>query len=161
MKILYNTATATATTHPYPRQDELPVVGLSPDYEVFDLVETPVPIPDSEDEYAMELPAVVDTTAKTVTRVWQLVRRTVPPVSVTMRSFRRALGPARFAELMSFVSAIPDPVQRFEAETYIQHSPTVVRNHPLVAQIAAELDKPDDEIDAVFAAAQQLDQATT
>jgi hypothetical protein len=81
-----------------------------------------------------------------------------PPV-VTMRSFRLALGRTRYIELMAFVGAIQDAEQKYQAQTYIEYSATVDRNHPMVLQYAAALVKSDAEVDAVFATAQQLDLA--
>lgn len=80
-----------------------------------------------------------------------------PPVVVTMRSFRLALGRTRYIELMAFVGAIPDAEEKFQAQTFIEYSATVARNHPMVTQFAAALNKSGTEVDAVFAAAQQLD----
>jgi hypothetical protein len=76
-----------------------------------------------------------------------------------MRSFRLALGRTRYIELMAFVGAITDAEQKWQAQTYIEYSNTVDRDHPMVMTYAAALNKPDAEVDAIFAAAKQLDES--
>ena len=97
MKILFHTETG--TTRPYPRGDDLPVVGLSPEYQVFNLIASAPPGHNPESWFARRLPEVIDVEAKTVTRGWELVPITPRPVVVSMRSFRRAMGRARYLEL--------------------------------------------------------------
>ena len=158
MKILFHTPTG--TTKPYPRADDELVVGLSADYKVFDLIEPARPTHDSTTHFIRRLPEVIDQTAKTVTRGWEVVAREAPPVVVTMRSFRLALGRARYIELMAFIGAIQDAEQKFQAQTFVEYSLTVSEDHPLVLQIAAALKKSEAEMKAIFAAAQTLDNPT-
>jgi len=157
MKILFHTETG--STRPYPRGDDLPVVGLSPEYQVFDLIASAPPGHNPESWFARRLPEVIDVEAKTVTRGWELVPITPRPVVVSMRSFRRAMGRARYLELMAFVAAITDAEQKYQAQTFLEYSLTVARDHPMVSQFSAALGKPAEEVDAIFAAAKQLDES--
>ena len=157
MKTLFHTPTG--TTVPYNRRDDEPPVGLSAEYQAFELIDPEPPAHDTETHYAQRLQEQVDTTAKTVTRGWEIIAREMPPVVVTMRSFRLALGRTRYIELMAFVGAITDAEQKWQAQTYIEYSNTVDRDHPMVMTYAAALNKPDAEVDAIFAAAKQLDES--
>ena len=80
-----------------------------------------------------------------------------PPVVVTMRSFRLALGRTRYIELMAFVGAIPDAEQKFQVQTMLDYEPYVSRVHPMVLQFASALNKSDTEVDSIFTTAAQLD----
>lgn len=157
MKILFHTPTS--TTKPYPRADDEPVIGLSDEYEIFDLIDSTRPPHNSATHYVRRLPEVIDQTTKTVTRGWEVVAREAPPAVVTMRSFRLALGRARYLELMAFVAAITDAEQKYQAQTFLEYSLTVARDHPMVSQFSAALGKPAEEVDAIFAAAKQLDES--
>lgn len=155
MKILFHTPTG--TTRPYPRSDNEPVVGLSAEYETFDLIEEPRPTYDSATHNLRRLPEAIDQTAKTVTRGWAVVEREVDPIVVTMRSFREACGLALVTEILAFIASIQDVEERFKAQNAFEFAATVARDNPRVAYIAAQLGKTDAEVGAVFAAAQQLD----
>lgn len=156
MKILFHTETG--TTRPYPRGDDLPVVGLSPEYQVFDLHIQDAPAYNPAVESIELLSGVVNTAAKTITRAWRVVPHPIRPAIVTMRSFRLALGRARYLELMAFVAAITDAEQKYQAQTFLEYSLTVARDHPMISQFSAALGKPAEEVDAIFAAAKQLDE---
>lgn len=157
MKILFHTETG--TTRPYPRGDDLPVVGLSPEYQVFDLHIQDAPAYNPAVESIELLPGVVNTAAKTITRAWRIVPHPIRPAIVTMRSFRLAMGRARYLELMAFVAAITDAEQKYQAQAFLEYSLTVARDHPMVSQFSAALGKPAEEVDAIFAAAKQLDES--
>lgn len=158
MKILFHTETG--STRPYPRQDDLPVVGLAPEYQVFDLHIQAAPDYNPAVEFIELLSGVVDTAAKTITRAWRVVPHPIRPAIVTMRSFRLAMGRARYIELMAFIGAIPDAEQKFQAQTFVEYSLTVAEDHPLVLQIAAALKKSEAEMKAIFATAKLLDNPT-
>lgn len=81
-RLLYNTATA--TTQPYPRQDDEPVVGLDPIYRVLAVVTLPQPDYDP----ATHTVTPTETTAwdapspgvdGTLTRGWSIVALPAPP----------------------------------------------------------------------------------
>jgi hypothetical protein len=155
MKILFHTPTG--TTRPYPRSDSEPVVGLSDEYRICDLIEQDRPTYDAGTHNLRRLPEVIDQTAKTVTRGWEVVAREADPIVVTMRSFRLALGRVRYLQLESLINSVVDSEEQYQATTYLDQSATVSRQHPLVLQFAAALGKPDAEVDAIFATAKQLD----
>lgn len=156
MKLLFHPLTG--TLKPYPRSDDLPVVGLDAEYQIFALVEIEKPEV-SEGSYLTRT-EVIDTTAKTVTRGWDIVTPEPLPVSVSMRSFRLAIGHVLFAQITNALSAITDPADQFAAQIFLDHSTQVHRDHPLVTQFAALLGKTASEIDAIFAKAQAFDNAT-
>jgi len=68
-KILYYTPTQ--TLKPYPRNDDEPVVGLDPDYEVFDIIQDAEPTYDSATQY-LTTTETIDTVAETVTYGYQI-----------------------------------------------------------------------------------------
>jgi hypothetical protein len=69
MKILFHIPTE--TLKPYPREDDEPVVGLDPDYDVFDLIQEPEPEYDAATHWIVGT-ETIDVPAKTVTRGWQI-----------------------------------------------------------------------------------------
>ena len=69
MKILFHIPTE--TLKPYPREDDEPVVGLDPEYDVFDLVQEPEPEFDAATHW-IQGTETIDVLAKTVTRGWQI-----------------------------------------------------------------------------------------
>lgn len=70
---------------------------------------------------------------------------------------RLACGRDLWTNAEAAVSGIGDADAKWEAQQYIQTSPTVARNHPLVIQLASALGKTAEEVDAIFAAAAILD----
>ena len=80
-----------------------------------------------------------------------------PPVVVTMRSFRLAAGRALMLEVDAAINAITDVDAQWMAQQFLATSTTVSRAHPLVIAIAAAIGKNDNEVDAIFAAAEILD----
>jgi hypothetical protein len=155
MKILVHTPTG--TTKPYPRSDNEPVVGLSAEYETFDMIEEPRPTYDSATHNLRRLPEAIDQTAKTVTRGWEIVPCDIAPVVVTMRSFRLAAGRSLMNQINAAIDAIEDIDQCWQAQQFLAASPTVSRSHPLVLSLAAALGKSAEAVDAIFSAAQTLD----
>lgn len=67
-KILYYTPTQ--TLKPYPRNDDEPVVGLDPEYDVFDIVQDSEPAYDPATQY-LTTTETIDTVAETVTYGYQ------------------------------------------------------------------------------------------
>lgn len=72
MKLLFHTPTQ--TLKPYPRADDEPVVGLSAEYEVFDVIQEPQPSFDATTHTCMATEAI-DAQSKTVTRGWTVQAR--------------------------------------------------------------------------------------
>jgi hypothetical protein len=70
MKILFHIPTQTLVA--YPRADDEPVVGLDPDYEIFDVIQQSEPFYNTATQY-LSTTETIDTTAKTVTRGWQII----------------------------------------------------------------------------------------
>jgi len=141
----------------WPREDEGDVIGLDTGtFDIYTLTEHDRPTFDAGTHY-LQRTEVIDEQAKTFVRGWDIIAREQPPVVVTMRSFRLACGRVLWVAIESAIAANPDADARWEAEQFIEHSPTVSRAHPLVAQLAAAIGKTDAEVDAVFASAQTLD----
>lgn len=82
-KVLYSQSTH--QVHPYPRQDDQPAVGLSPDYLVLTKVETPPPeLSDPNTKYLTES-WVVDLEALEYREVWS--EESLPPPSPDWEGF--------------------------------------------------------------------------
>lgn len=54
------------------------------------------------------------------------------------------------------IAAIPDPVERSQAQAYWEYSTTYHRNHPLIAQLGSALGLSSDAIDALWQASASL-----
>lgn len=70
MKILFHVPTQALV--PYPRNDDEPVVGLDPAYEIFDVIQESDPVYNPATQY-LSTTETIDTTAKTVTRGWEII----------------------------------------------------------------------------------------
>jgi hypothetical protein len=70
MKILFYTPTQTLVS--YPRADDEPVVGLDPDYEIFDVIQEDKPAYNAATQY-LSTTETIDTVAKEVIRGWQII----------------------------------------------------------------------------------------
>jgi len=158
MKILYDTETQ--SLKPYPRVDNEPVVGLDPRYLVLDLIEQEKPDHDHATHYLRRTEAI-DLDALQVMRGWELVAHEPMPVIVTMTSLRLALIDAGlYQTITSAINGIEDATEKLKSQTWWATAQTVRRAHPLVAGIAAGAGKTDAQVDAIFAAAQALDNPT-
>ena len=157
MKLLYNTETQLFQT--YPRADESEVVGLDPVYHVYSVIQNEPPDFDAATHY-LQATEALDHTAKTVTRGWDVVPIERPPLTVTMRSFRLACGRSLWTNIEAVVDGIADADAKWQSQQYIQTSPTVARNHPLVIQLASALGLSTAQVDTVFAEALELDKAS-
>jgi hypothetical protein len=62
---------------PYPRADDQPVIGLNPDYDIFDVLQEPQPTIDPLTQW-VEATETIDVPAKIVTRDWQIHDIPVP-----------------------------------------------------------------------------------
>jgi hypothetical protein len=79
MKILFHIPTETLTS--YPRADDEPVVGLDPEYDIFDLVQELQPIFDPATQYLTPT-ETIDVPTKTVTRGWQIHDIPIPTTKI-------------------------------------------------------------------------------
>ena len=143
MKKLYDIQTE--IVRDWPRADDAPIENLDPSYVALEVIETPAPST-AANQVAVRLPDVVDVEAGTLTWAWDVQAL---PVVVTMRALQFALAAA---ELYGAVKAAA--CSTVEGEIWWTTSPTVARNHPFVAQLAAALGQSDAQIDAIFATAQ-------
>ena len=158
MKILYDTQTQSLKT--YPRSDDQPVVGLDPRYLVLDLIQQEKPSHDPATYYLRRTEAI-DLDNLQVTRGWELVAHEPMPVVVTMTSLRLALIDAGlYQTITAAINGIADATEKLKAQTWWATAQTVRRVHPLVAGIAALAGRTDAQVDAIFAAAQALDNPT-
>lgn len=82
-----------------------------------------------------------------------------PSITVTMCSFRFACGRSLWSSIESAAAGVQDADAQWEAQQFLEYSPTVNRAHPFVASLAAALGKTAAEVDAIFAAAKTLDHA--
>ena len=158
MKILYDTDIERLVL--YPRSDDEPVVGLDPCYLVLDLIQQEKPSHDPAAHYLNRTEAI-DLDALQVTRGWELVAHEPLPVIVSMTSLRLALIDAGLSPAITFaINGIADATEKLKAQTWWATAQTVRRAHPLVAGIAALAGQTDAQVDAIFAAAQALDNPT-
>lgn len=89
MKILFHTPTQTLRS--YPRQDDLPVVGLDQEYQMFDLIQNPQPEYNQNTQY-LEVTEEIEVAQSRVVRGWivqdlQLAAPGWPNVQAFMASF--------------------------------------------------------------------------
>lgn len=87
-RLLYDTTTS--TLHPYPRQDDEPVVGLDPRYLEMELIQQEQPTYDPATEQLTTTEAI-DLDARTVTRGWQVAPLPVPAPTPDWATFRGGL----------------------------------------------------------------------
>jgi hypothetical protein len=80
-----------------------------------------------------------------------------PPVVVSMAALRLALGRDICLLISAWISQIADTNEKFQAQTWWEFAPTVKRNHPVVEQFRAALDKTTSEVDFWFTKAAQID----
>jgi hypothetical protein len=100
MKLLYHTPTATLV--PYPRADDLPVLGLDADYQVLDLIQETLPEVNTATQI-INPTEVIDLMAGTVTRDWQITDRVLTEWEIARD--RRAAMAAAFDALPLTVQA--------------------------------------------------------
>lgn len=157
MKLLYHTPTG--TLKPYPRQDDLPVIGLDPEYQVFALVQEGRPSHDSSTHY-LQFRETVDVPGRKVTRGWDIVeiQQEGNATTVTMGALRIALGRDVCIAVGAWTQSLTEAEQKFQASTWWDFQPYVRRDHPVVEQFRVALSKTEQQVDQWFAAAKQLDQ---
>ena len=159
MKILRNKQTGEFL--PWPRADQGDIVGLDTStLDVYTVTQEEKPTFDSSTHYLRKT-ETINETAKTVTRGWELVAYEPMPVVVTMTSLRLALIDAGlYQTITAAINGIADATEKLKAQTWWATGQTVRRVHPLVAGIAALAGQTDARVDAIFAAAQALDNPT-
>jgi hypothetical protein len=155
MKLLYNTQTAQLVS--YNRSDDEPPVGLEPYYLVLDLVQDEQPDHNPATHYLRRTESI-DLDNLQCLRGWELVAHEPMPVIVSMTALRLALIDAGlYQTITSAINGIEDATEKLKAQTWWATAQTVRRAHPLVAGIAALAGRTDAQVDAIFAAAQALD----
>lgn len=154
MKILFHTPTQTLRA--YPRQDDLPVVGLDPEFQVFEVIQNNQPAYDQTTQ-TLEPTETIDTAAKKVTRGWKIANKPQDAKAVTIGALRIALGRDLCIQISQWAQNIPDPEQKFQAMSWWEYQPYVRRDHPVVEHFRLALGKTAEEVDAYFEAAKQLD----
>jgi hypothetical protein len=159
MKILRNKQTGEFLS--WPRDDQSDVVGLDTStLDVHTLTQAEKPTFDPSTHYLRKTEAINET-AKTVVRGWELVAHEPMPVVVTMTSLRLALIDAGlYQTITAAINGIADATEKLKAQTWWATAQTVRRVHPLVAGIASLAGRTDAQVDAIFAAAQALDNPT-
>lgn len=80
-----------------------------------------------------------------------------PPLVVSMAALRLALDRDICIQISAWISQIADTNEKFQAQTWWEFAPTVKRNHPVVEQFRAALDKTTSEVDFWFTKAAQID----
>lgn len=149
MKRLYDTTTQTFLPS-YPRDDDAPIEGLDPRFEIYEVISLPEPRV-SGAQY-LERTETPDHAAKTVTIGWQVCEAAAPPVVVSFRSLAFALLQAGLYD-QAKAAALSTPAGEIWWTT--AQSTTVQRDHPFVAQLGSALAQSNEQIDAIFAAALQ------
>jgi len=133
MKILFHTPSETLTT--YPRADDEPVVGLDPEYDIFDVVQEPDVVYNPATQY-ISTTETIDVPSKTVTRGWQIHDIPVPDYKIWANAQAFV---AEFAnEEKAGIALSTDPTVaalRFELSTWFSE---VHSNDP---RVVAGLDK--------------------
>jgi hypothetical protein len=81
-----------------------------------------------------------------------------PPPVVTMRSLQLSMTLAQTMAISAAIASMPEGKDKRDARIYWNHSNTVSRSHPVVAQFAQMISATNAEIDALFAAAKILDE---
>lgn len=155
MKILYHTPTQTLRS--YPRADDEPVVGLSADYQVFDVIQAPPPNYDGTTHY-LSPTETVNVEAKTITRGWEVAVIQTPPLTVTKRSLLLKMTPTQTSALAAWMASMPEGIKKRDAQIYYRDSTTVSRSHPMVGFFGAALNLDAVGLDTLFAAAREQDQ---
>ena len=155
MKTLYHTPTQ--TLRPYPRQDDAPVIGLHPDFEVFDLVQLEKPDHNPATQY-LEYTEEIDVEHKQVTRGWIVRDTAIPPpapITVPSAAFFQAIGRDLEITLKAKINETQDLNQRHYLLKFLEY-PYFQSNHPMVAQFGTMLGKTPAQIEGWFKAAEAI-----
>lgn len=87
---------------------------------------------------------------------WEEVSNPLPVV--TMRSLQLCMTLAQTMAISAAIASMPEGKDKRDARIYWNHSNTVSRTHPVVAQFAQMISATNEEVDALFAAAKILDE---
>lgn len=160
MKLLYDTTTE--QIKPYPRQDDEDVVGLDPLILSMQVIEQPKPDLNAATQY-LERTEAIDLAKRIVTRSWKLAELPPPPpAEVTMIRLKDALIDAGlFQQITSAINGIENANQRLKAQIRWASSGPVRRDDDTLKLVALLAKQSDQQVDAIFAAAQKLDTLTT
>jgi hypothetical protein len=160
MKLLYDTITA--TLRPYPRDDDGPVIGLDPRYLEMVVSQDPQPSYDPATEQ-LQPTEVIDTTAQTVTRGWDVLPLPPPPppapdwigfydALISSTVYASVLGQAtQSTELVAYMVALSAALA--DAKAGRPNIPAIQAAVDLVATTAQLTDDERDEIQAMLTAA--------
>lgn len=153
MKLLYHTPTG--TLKPYPRGDDLPVIGLAPEFQVFDVVQEDQPARNISTHY-LQARETIDVPGRKVIRGWDIIAHPACPQAVPATNLLHILIDAGLYPLItSTINGIADAAERLKAQETFRRAATIERQHPLVLLVAQAAGKTSDEIDAYFRQAAQ------
>jgi len=153
MKILYHTPTATLGE--YPRTDDNPVIGLAPEFQVFDVVQEDQPAHNISTHY-LQARENIDVPGRKVIRSWDIIAHPSCPHAVPALNLLHVLIDAGLYPIVtSTINGIADPAERLKAQETFRRAATIERQHPLVLLVAQAAGKTSDEIDAYFRQAAQ------
>lgn len=150
MKILYDTTTQTFLPT-YPRDDDAPIEGLDPRFEIYEVIS--MTEPGVSGAQYLERTETADHEAKTLTLGWKVCECPASPVVVPFRALAFALLQAGLYERAKAAA-----LSTAEGEIWwtTAQSTTVQRDHPFVVQLGSALGQTNEQIDAIFAAAAAL-----
>lgn len=166
MNILFDTLASLFVR--YPREDDMPVIGLDSRYKVYDHVIPAQPEYDPSTHF-LTSEDVPNHTAKTLTRQWQVNALATPPVQepegagcrapqvITPRQFRLWLANNN---LMSAARAVINGMtagpEKEKALIEWDYAVAIERDHPLTLLVATAIGLTSPQIDQAFREASQL-----
>lgn len=149
-KILFHTPTQTLRA--YPRQDDEPVVGLDPAFEVFALIQQPPPPAHDPATHYLRATEQIDTVNRRVTRGWEVLEQAPakgPVITVPSPAFFQAIGRDLEIALKAKINETPDLNQRHFLLKHLDY-PYFQSNHPMVQQFGQMLNKTPEQIQTWF-----------
>lgn len=170
MKILFNTLTSTFKA--YPRADAQTVVGLSPDFLVYDLLQEDPPAYDKATHFLVRIDTP-DHTAKTLTYSWRADPLATPadptptpdqtpgeelvPTFVTDKQMLYWLvDNKKYQRVLEIINTITDPTEKLKAQFQFQRSSIIYRKHPMTLFVMERIPQTPAETDAAFIAMSKI-----
>lgn len=170
MKILFHTPTSTFQA--YPRADAQPVVGLSPDFKVYDLLQEDPPAYDKATHFLVRIDTP-DHTAKTLTYSWRADPLATPadPTPTPDQTPGEELVPTfvtdkqmlfwlvdnkQYQRVLEIINTIPDPAERLKAQFHFTRSGLFYRHHPMTLYVMERIPYTPAETDAAFIAMSKI-----
>lgn len=166
MKILFDTLASLFVK--YPREDDLPVIGLDPRYKVYALVLQPEPEYDPSTHF-LTSEDTPDHTAKTLTRQWRVNALATPPVQepeepgnlppqvIAPRQFRLWLANNNLmTAARAVINGMPAGPDKEKALIEWDYAVAIERDHPLTLLVATAIGLTSPQIDQAFREASQL-----